>query len=108
MRLLIGSVAKFVVQDAHCSVEIVRPSGRPDGMKILSATDGSDYSIAAARSIAERPWPQASEFEIVSVVDLIVPAVNPYATGDIVGRVREQNTKSSEDAMETADPAPRS
>jgi nucleotide-binding universal stress UspA family protein len=38
-------------------------------MKILLATDGSNCSEAAAREIARRPWPEGSEFHVVSVVE---------------------------------------
>jgi len=74
VRFLLGSIAKAVVQNAVSSVEIVRHPGhdtdsadhdnateKPGGMRILLATDGSDYSLSAARSIAERPWPSGSE-----------------------------------------------
>ena len=103
VRLLLGSVAKFVVHNAHCSVEVVRASSRDDGMKTLLTTDGSGYAVAAARSIAERPWPQGSEFKIVSVVDLNVPAVNLwYAAREVLGQLRDENTKLSQEAVETA------
>jgi nucleotide-binding universal stress UspA family protein len=42
-------------------------------MKILLATDGSDYSKAAVNSVAERPWPAGSEVKIVSAMEI------PYA-----------------------------
>jgi nucleotide-binding universal stress UspA family protein len=42
-------------------------------MKILLATDGSDYSKAAVNSVAERPWPEGSEVTIVSAMEI------PYA-----------------------------
>jgi nucleotide-binding universal stress UspA family protein len=116
VRFLLGSIAKAVVQNASCSVEIVRhprhdkdhpdhqkdakPSG---GMRILLATDGSAYSAAAARSVAARPWPDGSEFRIVSVVEPIAPAADPwYAAGAIAERVREDDTKRSEEALSAA------
>jgi nucleotide-binding universal stress UspA family protein len=42
-------------------------------MKILLATDGSDYSKAAVNSVAERPWPEGSIVKIVSAMEI------PYA-----------------------------
>jgi nucleotide-binding universal stress UspA family protein len=42
-------------------------------MKILLATDGSDYSKAAVDSVAEGPWPQGSEVKIISAMEI------PYA-----------------------------
>jgi universal stress protein A len=36
-------------------------------MRILLATDGSESSAAGARAIAGRPWPEGSEFRVISV-----------------------------------------
>jgi nucleotide-binding universal stress UspA family protein len=75
-RFFLGSVAQGILRTAYCSVEIVRypagsqaPSSHP--MKILVATDGSEYSLAAARSLAERPWPVGTVFKILSVEELV-------------------------------------
>ena len=117
VRFLLGSIAKAVVQNAHCSVEIVRhprhdkdhpDHGKapepPSGMKILLATDGSEYSVSAARSIAARPWPAGSEVRIVSVVEQIVPAADPwYAAGAVAERVRADNKIHSEAAVAAAE-----
>jgi nucleotide-binding universal stress UspA family protein len=46
---------------------------RRSDMKILLATDGSDYSEAAVNSVAERPWPEGSEVQIISAMKI------PYA-----------------------------
>jgi nucleotide-binding universal stress UspA family protein len=74
-RWLLGSVAKTVLREAPCSVEVVRLAseeevlrGRRD-MKILLATDGSDFSKAAASSVAARPWPKNSEVKVISATD---------------------------------------
>jgi len=42
-------------------------------MKILLATDGSDYSKAAVNSVAQRPWPEGSVVQIISAMEI------PYA-----------------------------
>lgn len=75
-RFLLGSVAQGILRRAQCSVEIVRAKtgGNPPfahGMKILLATDGSEFSIAAARSVANRPWPEGSIFRILGVEELV-------------------------------------
>jgi nucleotide-binding universal stress UspA family protein len=80
-RFLLGSVAETVVRSAACSVEVVRVREReePDvyrGTRILLATDGSESSENAARSIAARPWLPGSEVNVVSVVELIVPPLH--------------------------------
>jgi nucleotide-binding universal stress UspA family protein len=73
-------------------------------MKIVLATDGSEFSLAAARSIAERPWPGESEFRIVSVVERIMPAADPwYAAGSVAERRHEASAKSCEEAVAAAE-----
>jgi len=83
-RFLLGSVAHHVLRTAPCSVEIVRVNTQnapPEkGLKILLATDGSDCSIAAVRSVAKRPWPTATRVKVISVVAPFVPVADS-ATG---------------------------
>lgn len=78
VRFLLGSVAQAALRRSPCSVEIVRSSAQDSAtastaMKILIGTDGSDCSIAAVRSVAQRPWPPGSQMRVISVVPLIVP-----------------------------------
>jgi nucleotide-binding universal stress UspA family protein len=75
-RFLLGSVAQAVLRIAPCPVEIVRfpaggaePSSHP--MRVLLATDGSECSLAAAISVAARPWPMGTVFKVVGVEELI-------------------------------------
>jgi len=77
-RFLLGSVAQAVVRNAPCSVEIVRPGsvGAGKGLKILLATDGSEPSVAAARSIGRRPWPPGTCVKIISAVRPLVPLLD--------------------------------
>jgi nucleotide-binding universal stress UspA family protein len=75
-RFFLGSVAQGILRTASCSVEIVRypAGGRPPSshpMKILVATDGSECSLAAARSVAAMPWPVGTVFKILSVEELV-------------------------------------
>lgn len=97
-RFLLGSVAQAVLRTAPCPVEIVRflagspaPSSHP--MKILLATDGSEYSIAAAHSVAERPWPLGTILKVVGVEELIVfetPIGAPPPASVYPGTLREE------------------
>lgn len=72
---MLGSVARAVVADAPCTVQIVRDVEANHAhtlrsrRRVLLATDGSETSEAAARALAARPWPQESEFRIVSVAE---------------------------------------
>ena len=83
-RFFLGSTAQTVLRHAPCSVEIVRDRSEKlklhgGALRILLATDGSDFSRAAARSIAERPWAPASEVKIVSVVHLSDPTFGAWS-----------------------------
>ncbi|HVG19572.1 MAG TPA: universal stress protein [Blastocatellia bacterium] len=70
---MLGSVARAVVATAPCTVQIVRDPGEDrahtldSGRRVLLATDGSETSTAAAQAIAGRPWPEGSEFRVLSV-----------------------------------------
>lgn len=95
---LLGSVAKSVVKNAPCSVEIVRSTepdqlGTNNGMRILLATDGSDASLAAAEAVAEATWPAGSEVKIVSVIDPII-----YSLAEI-GLFRDKRTERAHRAI---------
>ena len=70
---LLGSVAKAVLRMAHCSVEVTRHTHREtgqEGIRVLLAADESDYSTAAARALAARPWPPGTEIRVISAVEL--------------------------------------
>jgi len=82
MHAMLGSVARAVVTTAPCTVQIVRdPEGDralnlASARRVLLASDGSEQSVAAAEGLAARPWPEGSEFRIVTVEEpwLIRPA----------------------------------
>jgi len=70
---MLGSVARAVVTGAPCTVQIVRDAGDDrtrtlhSSRRVLFATDGSQSSTAAAEALSGRPWPEGSEFRIVTV-----------------------------------------
>lgn len=70
---MLGSVARAIVATAPCAVQIVRDAGEDrvatpgSGRRVLLATDGSETSDEAVRAVAGRPWPEGSEFRVVSV-----------------------------------------
>jgi len=77
-RWLLGSVAGAVLRDAPCSVEIVRSTvasaeqGAQKGMRILLGSDGSEFSLPAAQSVAARPWPVGTIVKLISVIEPLV------------------------------------
>jgi nucleotide-binding universal stress UspA family protein len=70
---MLGSVARAVVTSAPCTVQIVRDTGEDrsqtlqSARRVLLANDGSETALTAAEALAGRPWPQGSEFRIVTV-----------------------------------------
>jgi nucleotide-binding universal stress UspA family protein len=109
IEALLGGVARSVVRGAGCSVEIVRPptrkrdSAHPD-MRILLATDGSEFALAAAKSVASRPWPPGSEIRVLSIAEVILPAMEPwYVSPGLIESLRGSVRKEAEDAATKCD-----
>jgi nucleotide-binding universal stress UspA family protein len=60
-------------------------------MRILLATDGSEYSEAAVDEIAQRPFPKGSEVRVLSVFELPdFPITVPWAGVDFDDEVQKQ------------------
>ena len=111
-RFLLGSVAAAIAGHAPCSVEIVRPrEAKPPGVhKILLATDGSEFSERAARSIADRPWAPGTEIEVLTVVELTLGTAQalfepPYADSAQFESLREDAMKRAQSAVAAASEA---
>jgi len=107
MRLFLGSTARSVLRHAPCSVEIVRPSaqekeaGKPREMRILVATDGSEYSAAAIQSVANRPWPKGSTAKVISIPEPFMPLGEfPYLE---LKEIEDQNAAALKDAKRYAE-----
>ena len=108
-KFFLGRVAASVMSHAPCSVEIVRTrEGKFPGVhKILLATDGSEFAERAARSIAERPWPELTEVEVFSVVELHLGTTQalfepPFVDNNQLEQQRAQGMKRAEDAVASA------
>jgi len=121
-RFLLGSVSKAVVHSAGCSVGIIRDqaSAGPGpgtgtgtgtgagasskrGLRVLLATDGSDCSIAAARSIAARQWPPDSEFRVISVADIVEAGIEPWYTDvALLEELQRLNRQNAQQAIDSA------
>lgn len=50
-------------------------------MKVLIAADESEFSRSALDSVLARPWPENSEFLILSVVPFMAPAYGDWQLG---------------------------
>ena len=108
-RFLLGGVASAVLRHAPCSVELVRAGAlHPGGWKVLLATDGSPNSLAAARSIAGRPWPAGTEIRILSAVELSLTLLQstmepPYLNSETMEVQRVEAMKRAQDAIRSAE-----
>jgi len=93
------------MRHAPCSVEVVRDerSSRivgfteEGGKKILIATDGSEFSAAALKSVAGRPWPKGSKLKLISVPEFILAKDAPYLGAR---EIEELGVASTEDAKQ--------
>jgi nucleotide-binding universal stress UspA family protein len=105
-RFLVGSVAKAVLRTAPCSVELVRARSG-ELKKVLLATDGSEFSLAAAKSIAARPWPAGTEVRVLSAVEYHLPfleaSLEPAFLSPVsVEKLREEAMLHAQTAIRTA------
>jgi nucleotide-binding universal stress UspA family protein len=106
-RLLLGSTARAVLRHAPCAVEIVRPRADGEhanvdkGMKVLVATDGSECSLTALRSVASRPWPDGSRFKVISIPEPFMP-LDQFPQFELK-EIENLNTAAIKDARRYAD-----
>jgi nucleotide-binding universal stress UspA family protein len=76
-RVAMGSTVRAVLRHTKCSVGVVRAERKETAAsaqksKILVATDGSEFSVAAVKAVAERPWPRGTEAKVISVPEFTV------------------------------------
>lgn len=74
-------------------------------MRILLATDGSEWSEAAVREVAERLWPAGSIVEVVSVVGPSFVGTHPFApiAPDVYGEIERGLRDAAEAAVTRAE-----
>jgi nucleotide-binding universal stress UspA family protein len=90
------------MRHAPCSVEIVRL--RRDSwqeraaLRILTATDGSEFSAAALRSVAARPWPEGSKLKVISVPEFILTKDDSYLETHSLKKFEDLGATAIEDA----------
>ncbi len=108
-RFLLGGVAQATLRSAPCSVEVVRakPADATVPRKVLLATDGSEYSMAAARSVARRPWPAGTQVQIISVAQVmpVIAGAAPlvpsyYPSPELIETVQAEFRRRAVEAVE--------
>jgi nucleotide-binding universal stress UspA family protein len=109
VRVLLGSTARAVLHQVRCSVEVVRPSEEEQqamqdrGMKVLVATDGSEYSLIALKSVASRPWPEGTQFKVLSIPEPFLPPGSRSFPEFGLEEIQSLNTAALKDAKRHAD-----
>jgi len=107
--LFLSNVATDTIRHAAGSVAVIRP--RIDNSivarKVLLATDGSMLADAAARALANRPWPVRTEVRVLSVVEVILPTMHalfepPFVNSDEVQKAREAALLQAQNAIMAA------
>jgi nucleotide-binding universal stress UspA family protein len=113
-RFLLGSVAQTTLRRSPCSVEIVRRTARDSAaasraMRILVAIDGSECSMVAVRSVAQRSWPAGSQIRLISVVPLLVPLAETiplapvyYPSPEVTDTLQKEARGQAEEAVARA------
>ena len=97
--LLLGSVTRAVAIKSTVPVLATKLplSVKPGGMKILFATDGSDYSMSTQEFLSSMPFPDDSEITVLNVTPPILSDI-PLT---VVPEIRERYIKIAETAMES-------
>jgi len=105
-RLLMGSTAQAVLRHAGCSVEIVREKPEKAGaenrpFRVLLASDGSECAQAAARTVADRPWPPGTEIYVISVPELpLMTSAFPYYPPEVLSEATKVNEDHAKEAVQ--------
>jgi nucleotide-binding universal stress UspA family protein len=102
-RLLVGSTTQAVLRHATCSVEIVRSKGSviAGGIRVLVPTDGSEHAQAALAAVAARPWPQGSEFRVMTSPEYpVLVGEYPYYATEQVADLTKQSLEHANVAVE--------
>ncbi len=115
-RFFLGSVAQSVVNNALCSVRIIRQCEENSGNvnRIIIGVDGSEGANAAVDSIIRRNWASDSEVRVVSAMSYLIRStlrqfdlVEPSAIADTEFyqeeiRKNEQNVNLAVTKLENA------
>ena len=73
-------------------------------MKILVATDGSEYSRMALHSVVRRPWPEGSEVRVLCVPEPFAPVGFPFFE---LKEIEDLNTSALKQAKKAVDASAR-
>jgi nucleotide-binding universal stress UspA family protein len=71
-RFFLGSAGQSVVNNALCSVRIVRRAGASSPMRLVVGVDGSEGAEAAVEEIAARKWPRDTEIIVASAMNYLI------------------------------------
>jgi nucleotide-binding universal stress UspA family protein len=104
-RLLLGSVSQRIVEEASCSVRVVRPRRSEGPLRLLVGFDGSVDAAAALARVAGGQWPEGTRVEVVAARDPLTLSAFGYFVPSLVewaSEVNEEETTTLERALEVA------
>lgn len=102
--VLHSRICRAVLRHAPCSVQIVRTGAIK---RVLLPTDGSESSLAAARTVASRPWNEGVLFEVMSVVEPLSASIKflypPYNDSEEAEQMRADSMRRAQNAIKAAE-----
>lgn len=81
---LLGSVSTHVLHSAACSVLIVHEAVSADKPRVLVGVDGSRTADETVRMLGDLLDPDRCDLEVMSVVQVSVPALSPIVMGPAI------------------------
>jgi nucleotide-binding universal stress UspA family protein len=73
-RVVLGSVSHKLVNEAPCSVRVVRALQNDGRIRLLIGADGSAQADEAVGEVCNRSWPASTEVRVLAVHEFLVPA----------------------------------
>jgi len=94
--VFLGSVTRLVAIQSSTPVLAVKPAkqGTDDALKVLFATDGSDYSRATGELLAAVPFPGNTEVTVVNVISSGLSDIPERFAPEINDRMKEMAADS--------------
>jgi nucleotide-binding universal stress UspA family protein len=80
-RALLGSVSQMVTTHVPCSVRVGRSNLRAVGepLHLLIGYDGSAHADKVVEEVANRHWPAGSQVDLITAIDPLLSAINPWS-----------------------------
>lgn len=88
------------IQQDHPDDRSIEHKHPRSAMRILLATDGSEYSDKAAQAVAERRWPEGSVVRVMSVIELPPIGVDAWNVASAIEKLRAERISAAQKILE--------